>query len=188
MKPATRCRGRRGCAVSIRYLPQWLQQKMASNFLMRPGASRDHIQFRSKQEDTPGRFCPCANKMAAQRLPDVGRVPLTPGQYSATIGPIYVRSLQVDTGRAYSVVWMLGQRLRRWPNIETTLDERLALTGPIYPALPSRHWSMPPPTDVPHSNQSSSLHNQVESYKAVCTTTCKLCLLRGGSTATVSTH
>ena len=33
------------------------------------------------------------------------------------------------TGRSTDVVSMLDQRRRRWPNIETTLDERLVIAG-----------------------------------------------------------
>ena len=39
-----------------------------------------------------------------------------------------------DTKRSANVVSMLGHRLRRWPNIETTLDERHVFAEVGYPA------------------------------------------------------
>ena len=47
----------------------------------------------------------------------------------AGVIPIYEVSTPANTRRRNSVVSMLGQRRRRWPNIEATLVQRLVFAG-----------------------------------------------------------
>ena len=41
--------------------------------------------------------------------------------------PVRASDIPANTGHLPNVDWMLGQRLRRWPNIQTTLGE-----SPVY--------------------------------------------------------
>ena len=68
-----------------------------------------------------------------------------PGKGHKNVSPKNIREEKASTRRGYNAVSRLGQRLRRWPNIKTTLGLHLVLCkriniGPI-PVTLVDHWA-----------------------------------------------